>query len=248
MANLPATSSVDGLMTAADKAKLDAITGGFRAGWTQGNMDNGTHHVAGVFEQEAVAQTVDSGTSPTIDDLGRLHLMINVTTIATAGTLRITGTSYDSDDGSTTGGDTEDIVIGTGNTGYYESVKSWQGNIVLSSVGGVLDCVLDGYRSSLWGHDGAVADAALKHLEWTAEATSPTPSLQMIGYKFDPVARTMNIFYDVTRSGANNKSFGDHRHWDPSIAFAFSAGEGMYFRQIVDTSESLHVEFIFDKT
>lgn len=229
-----------------DAALLDSDPA-FTRGWTMASTASGTHNLAGVFEQQAAGQNIDGESSPDINDMGRQHLMIDITAITTPGTLRITGTSYDEDTGSTTGADTEDIVIGAGETGFYQSAQLWQGDIIISQQSAIV-CSLDAYRFDPWGHDEFLPNSTLEHFLWNGKATSPGHSIQMQAFKFDPVARTMATFYDVTRTSANGKTFGDHRHWLSGIpTFAFNAGEGLYVRVITTNVEDLHIEFGFQK-
>lgn len=246
------TVSLDVFMCIANgvgAAQWQGVMRTFSRGWTMSDMASGSHHLAGVFEQEATAQTVDGvPTSPVISDMGRKHLMVNVTTLTTAGTLRITGTSYDEDDGSTTGSDTEDIVIDAAATGYYRSIKNWQGDVTLSSVGG-LDCILDTYRYDSFGHHQLIPSSTIQSIVWHGTATSPSHSVQIQFYKFDPVARTMVIFYDVTQDSANAKTFGDSRHYvstPPDIDF--DNDEGVYVRVIVTAIQYLHFDVGFKRT
>lgn len=235
----------DNATGAADWKNLSQRT--FRVGWTQAETASGTHHVAGVFEQEAVAETVDSVTSPVISDIGRQHLMLDVSAITTPGTLRIVGTSYDEDDGTTTGADTEDIVIGSGLTGFYRSTKDWQGDVTLFSVSS-LDCVVDAYRYDSFGHHLLVPSSTLEHIVWSAKAIVPAHSAQIQLFKFDPVARTMVTFYDETQSSATGKTFGDSRHWvTGATSIDFDNDEGLYVRMITTATEDLGFELGFKR-
>ncbi len=88
--------------------------------------------------------TVDGvPTTATVTDVNNMHVVVEVTTMSSAGTLRFTGTSITEEDDAPSVGDTEDIAI-TG-TGFQQTAKKWIGDVVISSVGGA-DVVLDGFR------------------------------------------------------------------------------------------------------
>lgn len=118
----------------------------FRFGW--GVSDVGAtgatrRDVFGRHEARLATATVDPvPTTASHLNANFGQILHNITTMNVAGTLRLTGTSWDPSTGTSTPADTEDIVVGA--TGYFLSVKHWSGTVVLSSVGG-LDVVLDSF-------------------------------------------------------------------------------------------------------
>lgn len=91
-------------------------------------------------------------------------VQVNITTLNVAGTLRITGTSYDPITGGTTPGDTEDIAIAA--TGWEVSSKRWDGTVTMSSVGG-LDVILDGYSIEKFNNNNVGFMVSKFIAEWT---------------------------------------------------------------------------------
>lgn len=115
-------------------------------GFTTEDMDGQTMAVADTHYSGKVVDggTVDPvPTTQTVTDANNMHVVIDVTAMATAGTLRLTGSSISEETEEPAAGDTEDIPIA--GTGFAQSDKKWIGDVVMTSVGG-LDVVLDAYR------------------------------------------------------------------------------------------------------
>ena len=181
------------------------------------NLDDASvaeHEVAGLFEAELSGQAVSSGVSKNHTNAGRAHVVLNLTTITTPGTLTLTGTSFDPTDGSTTGSDTENIVIGAGNTGYYKSSKYWQGTVVISTTDASV--VLDSYRYESWYLPGKV-DLTLAQV--FARASSATNSVRFLVRKLDFDNRTLTTIYDETTSNiSTTKNAMTQRKWAAAAA------------------------------
>jgi hypothetical protein len=116
-----------------------------------------------------------------------------------AGTLRLTGTSYNPITGATTGGDIEDIVVGV--AGAYKSTKFWSlgVSVVLSSVGG-LDGTITTYRDMPFDNLGK--GFMLKAFKFELYCTA-SDTVTMYISKYTPVTGYTNLYTEsvVTVNG-----------------------------------------------
>lgn len=174
----------------------------FRQGFMLSDTDDATateHFALGVQDSRLSAAAVNE-TPTTADHLRpwRNRILFDITTMTTAGTLRLTGTSFDETDGSTTGSDTEDIVISA--TGEVASTKRWNNTttVVLSSVGG-LDVVLNSWSFSPSAFASLVRVDDI-HLWW--ESTQASNSVRVFLRKWT-AAGGFETLWDDTVSNVN---------------------------------------------
>jgi len=187
---------------AAGLGPVDLTVGGGAA------VTDGEAGLLGVSDLHASAQTISSGSNPTITNMGRLHAMLNVTAIGTAGTVRVSGTSYDPDTGTTTGSDTEDITVSAGETGYYRSSKLWVGTVTLSGL------TTTSVTANLFRYEGfeLTGHYTLDTIQWFWHASAANNDLQIVAYTYDFVARTRTTVVDHTETNiASNTPFSYKR-------------------------------------
>lgn len=233
--NAVAPSATNPFATEADAVDVIALH------VTLANPGNSSHHLFGVQGQVAAAQAVNGGSSPTVTLMNRFHLLVNITSIVAAGTLRITGTSYNRDTGTTAPGDTEDIVIGAGLTGYYMPDKLWVGTVTLSSVGG-LSVVADLYKHGMYGED--LPDSDLIDVDLSCRSQSASNSVRLEIYHFDGSARTNVAILDITDT--NFGGVGTSNHYQRRFAagihrFLFSDMDAIYVRLTASNIEDVQV-------
>jgi len=220
----------------------------FRIGWSLGAAPSGTSNVAGVREQVVTAQTVDGVTSPAVNNINRAQLLINITTLTTAGTLRITGDSYDPTTEATTVGDTEDIVIDS--TGWYESSKHWEEDTVVSSVSG-LDAVFDAYRWMNYITSNNLFDNNLEFrgVRFSAFVTNAAASIQLQMYRFDKLDKTFTSFFNQTLTppaGPVNTTLFTARLWDAGdIELNALDGDGLLVQITSTNIREIQIEMRF---
>jgi hypothetical protein len=179
--------------------------------------------IAGRLEARVSGGTVD-GTPTTQSHLNANtgRVLVEVTTLTSAGTLRLTGTSWNADTGATSGGDTEDITVDA--TGWYESTKFWRGTIVLSSVGG-LDVVVD---SHFWQPYDLERDFTVTGFTAGYKATGATNTSHVVVQKFTPLTGFTTIF-EETINNIGNATTGGHERRSLSVDVDETNGEALYF-------------------
>lgn len=207
---------------------------------------NATHSIIGNLEQMAVGQIVSGVSSPVIANANRNRIMFNITSVVATGTLRITGTSYDPATGATTLGDTEDIAVTS--TGYYDSVKYFEGSITLSSVSG-LSIVTTVYRyvtpDKLGAHSDIKADLLGLRYQWSV--SNPSNDFRFELFLFDKSAKTFASIFDVTISSLANGTAGfNSRYFGLGVHNVdFPGGDSLFGRVTVQNVAAITMRLLF---
>lgn len=210
----------------------------FRLGWAVPDLDKTAataHDVVGRKDNRVVAGAVNpSPTTQSHVDANSAQILSQVTTFNVAGTLRLTGTSYDPDTQTTTPADTEDIVVAA--TGFFLSTKHWRGTIVLSSVGG-LDVVLSTFFvvPHLIGRDYTL-DKLLAEYKSSGASNTSTITLQ----KFSTAAGYVTVF---TETFLNITSMSQAKHIATSLAIAINESAGDYIYMFITAQRLIDYHF-----
>lgn len=191
------SATVQAALADADAALNEALKGVLY--WTVPDLatTNVTEfEVLGHYVSRLSAAPVN-GTPTTASHLNPLRhrIAIDVTTMNVAGTLRLTGDSYDPATGTVSVADTEDIPITT--TGAVASAKLWNSSttVELSSVGG-LDVVLDTFNMSPALQNALVFDG----FDAWGNTSGATNQFRVLIRKWSPGTGLTTVF-DETLSG-----------------------------------------------
>lgn len=190
------------------------------------------HGIGSRIDPRLVGVTVDSVTPQNHTNPLQSRVVVEILTLATTGTLRLTGDSYDSDTGVVTIADTEDISIGA--TGFFSSAKEWEGSVtVVLSTPDTLDCTLDSFAfSPLAASLGPLTVDSITSNGNTSGATNDF-RVQILKYEDGTGLTTL---YDRTKTNQpSGLPWTDSR---TSIGVAIAAGESIVFavttQRIVD--------------
>jgi len=152
------------------------------------------------------AQQITAALPKTVGNMNRFHAMLEVTTVAVAGTVRCSGTSYDPETQLTTPGDTEDVTVTA--TGWYKTSKYWISTITWTGIG------LADVTANLWrieGYDFAsVGVWDLRRAFYRYRATQAVNSCSVVIYRYDFVAKTRTTVLarsDVNIANGSNSRF-----------------------------------------
>ncbi len=179
------------------------------------------HGIASRIDPRLVGVTVDNVTPQNHTNPLQSRVVLDVLTLAAAGTARLTGDSYDSDTGVVTVADTEDIAISA--TGSISSAKEWEGAVtVVVSTPDTLDCTLDSFAfAPLGGGLGALTvDSIIAHGNTSGAANEYR--VQILKYE-DGIGLT--TLYDRTKT--NQPSGLEWTDSRTSIGVTIGAGEAV---------------------
>jgi hypothetical protein len=155
-------------------------------------------------------------------------------------TVRVTGTSVDEIDGSTTPGDTEDVSVAA--LGDYQTSKSWITAPELSIIEASKSCTLHIYRNTYWDKMNTDFVVHGARLEW--EPDSATWSMQLILYHIQNDGSYIlidDVTFDNTDTPprAENGEPGKYKRIDYDTAIEGSAKEGLMIRVVQTNIRSL---------
>lgn len=215
------------------------VTHSTRFGWAVPDTDNSvvTEHTIITAKADRLAAVTVDGVPTTQNhiDSNTAQILVNITTMTSAGTLRLTGTSWDPVAGSETPADTEDIVIAA--TGYKQSTKHWRGTVVLSSVGG-LDVILDSF---LWDPFMFEKDFIVDSIQVYYKSTAVANSSRIVVQKFNESSGFTTIV-DETISDISDDTKGAHHFASLNTTIAESSGDALFIFNETKRATDYHFE------
>lgn len=221
------------------KLAEELSTQAVRMGWAVPGTDDAVateHNVISTKADRLSAVTVDGvPTTQNHVDSNTAPILVNITTMTSSGTLRLTGTSWDTDSSSETGADTEDLVIS--GTGYVVSTKHWRGTVVLSSVGG-LDVVLDSF---MWDPLEMERDVQIQSIQIWYKSTAVSNTSRMVLQRFNP-STGFTTLIDETLNDISSLTPGSHHHTSKTFNITESSNDRLYFFIETKRIEDVHFE------
>jgi hypothetical protein len=146
------------------------------------------------YELQRAAQAIPT----TLTVMQNRYVQMQVTTLTAPGTIRITGTSYNPNDGTTTPSDTEDFAV-ISNGQWFVSTKLWQGTVDLTAVSGFVGSI-NGYKLSRMEQGKCFMLAELKIVTTSSNATN---SLGLVVEKWDATNGYVSIWSSTQTNIAN---------------------------------------------